>query len=34
MFMGGSIGKVMGHAGIEMEVILKRVMVEEPLQDF
>ncbi len=34
MFMGGTIGQVMGQAGLEMEVILKEVMTEEPLPDF
>ena len=34
MFMGGTIGEVMGQAGNEMEVVLKEVIVPEPLPDF
>lgn len=34
MFMGGTIGSVMGNAGTEMEVIIGRVIKEGPLPDF
>lgn len=34
MFMGGTIGEVMGQSGNEIELILKEVLAEEPLPDF
>ncbi|TSA23809.1 MAG: DUF302 domain-containing protein [Bacteroidetes bacterium] len=34
LFMGGTIGQVMGQAGAEMERIMKEILVEEPLPDF
>ncbi len=34
MFMGGMIGEVMGESGNEIEMVLKGIVVEEPLPDF
>ncbi len=34
MFMGGTIGEVMGQSGNEIEMVLKGILVEEPLPDF
>ena len=34
MFMGGTIGEVMGQSGNEIEMVLKDVIVEESLPDF
>ena len=34
MFMGGTVGEVMGQSGNEIEGMLKNVLVEEPLPDF
>ena len=34
MFMGGTIGEVMGQSGEEIETLLADILVEEPLPDF
>ena len=34
MFMGGTIGQVMGQSGDEIESLLRAILVEEPLPDF
>ncbi|MBE0647275.1 MAG: DUF302 domain-containing protein [Bacteroidales bacterium] len=34
MFMGGTIGKVMGMAGTEMELIMNEVFEQDPLQSY
>jgi len=34
MFMEGAIGEVMGQSGNEIEMVLKNVLIEEPLPDF
>jgi len=34
MFMGGMIGETMGQSGNDLELILRDILVEQPLPDF